>query len=41
MLQVVAKGAYYPPVATTGAYFAQNGKIRVEESQKLIFLLAA
>ena len=31
ILQVVATGAYYPPVATTGAYFAQNG-------EKLIFL---
>ena len=35
MLQVVATGAYYPPVAyyapvaTAGAYYAQNGKIRV------------
>ena len=29
MLQVVATGAYYPLAATTGAYFAQNGKIKV------------
>ena len=29
MLQVVAKGEYYPSVDTTGAYFAQNGEIRV------------
>ena len=29
MLQVVASGAYYPPLATTGAYYAQNGEIRV------------
>ena len=29
MLQVVATGAYYPLVATTGAYFAQNGEVRV------------
>ena len=29
MLQVVTTGAYYPLVATTGAYFAQNGEIRV------------
>ena len=35
ILQVVTPGAYFPPVATTGAYFAQN------ESQKLIFLLFA
>ena len=31
MLQVVA----------TGAYFAKNGKIKVWETQKLIFLLVA
>ena len=30
MLQVVANtGAFDPPVATTGPYFAQNGEIRV------------
>ena len=30
MLQVVATGAYYlPVVATTAAYYAQNGEIRV------------
>ena len=29
MLQVVATGAYHSPLPTTGAYFAQNGKIRV------------
>ena len=30
MLQVVATGAYYPPVATTpGEDYAQNGEIRV------------
>ena len=29
MLHVVAIGSYYPLVATTGAYFAQNGEIRV------------
>ena len=29
MLQVVATGAHYPPVATAEAYFAQNGEIRV------------
>ena len=29
MLQVVSTGAYYPLVATTGTYYAQNGKIRV------------
>ena len=28
MLQVVATGAYHSPLPTTGAYFAQNGKIR-------------
>ena len=28
-LQVVARGAYFPLVATTGVYFAQNGEIRV------------
>ena len=41
MLQVVATAAYYPPVGTTGAYFAQNDEIRVRESQKLNFLLFA
>ena len=29
MFQVIATGAYYPPVATTGAYYDQNGEIRV------------
>ena len=30
MLQVVATGgAYYPPVATTGTYYAQIGENRV------------
>ena len=29
MLQVVASGAYYPLVATTGAYYAQNGEVTV------------
>ena len=29
MRQVVATGAYYPSIATTGAYHAQNGEIRV------------
>ena len=41
MLQVVATGAYYPPVATEGAYYVKNDEIRVWESQKLIFLLIA
>ena len=41
MLQVIATGEYYPPVATTGAYFAQNDEIRVWESQKLMFLFFA
>ena len=42
MLQVVAAGAYYPPVATEGAYYAENDEIRVvRESQKLNFLLFA
>ena len=36
MLQVVATGADNPLAATTGAYFAQNGKIRVWEWRKLI-----
>ena len=38
---VVSTGAYYPLVATTGGYYAPNGKIRVRESQKLIFLFFA
>ena len=29
MLQVVATGAYYPPVATEGAYYVENDEIRV------------
>ena len=29
MDQVSATGAYYPPLGTTGAYYAQNGEIRV------------
>ena len=33
--------AYYPVLAATGAYYAQNGEIRVWESQKLICLLFA
>ena len=41
MLQVVATGEYYGPIATTGAYYAENGDFRVCESQKLIFLLVA
>ena len=41
MLQVVATGAYYPTVATEGAYYAENDEIRVRESQKLNFLLFA
>ena len=41
MLQVVSTGAYYPLVVTTGTYYAPNSKIRVQESQKLIFLLFA
>ena len=36
-----ATAAYYPPIATTEAYFAQNGEIIVWESQKLIYLLVA
>ena len=41
MLQVVTTRAYYPPVATKGAYYAHNGEIRVWESQKLTILLVA
>ena len=41
MLQVVATEAYYPVVATTGANYAQNGDVRVRESQKLIYLVLA
>ena len=29
VFEVVATGAYYPLVATTGAYFVQNGEIRI------------
>ena len=29
MDQVIATGAYHPPVATKGVYHAQNGRIRV------------
>ena len=38
---VVSTGAYYPLVAATGGYYAPNGKIRVRESQKQIFLFFA
>ena len=34
MLLVVATGAYYPSVATTGAYFAQNGELEFENHKK-------
>ena len=37
----IATGAYYALVATTGVYYAQNGEVRVCESQKLIFLMFA
>ena len=30
MLQVVNTGAYYPPVATTGAYFLKMAKLELE-----------
>ena len=29
IFQVVSIGAYYPPVATTGTYYAKNREIRV------------
>ena len=34
MLQVVATGACYPPVATTGSYYAQNLKSLEFENHK-------
>ena len=38
MLHVVVTGAYYPLAATTGAYYAQNGKIREGfTKEKLLF----
>ena len=30
MLQLVATGVFYPPVATTGACFDQNGELEFE-----------
>ena len=29
IFQVVSTGTYYPPVATTGTYYAKNREIRV------------
>ena len=39
MLQVVATGAYYPPVATEGAYYVENDEITLNLTNTVFVFL--